>query len=166
MSETAVTFQDSLLLLDTSSRSYIPFVELGVTSDYYHHDMYHLLASRTIASLESLSGLGSDSLINARIEGIYRHMMDSYRRTDNPDALLLTNLDYLQWKRRTDPGFRPYHAPEGRIGLTQDPYFPVSGSGGSSVLAFPAVTPAYLLPDCNCVMRPFPAIRLITVLMP
>ena len=122
MSETAVTFQDSLLLLDTSSRSYIPFVELGVTSDYYHHDMYHLLASRTIASLESLSGLGSDSLINARIEGIYRHMMDSYRRTDNPDALLLTNLDYLQWKRRTDPGFRPYHAPEGRIGLTQDPY--------------------------------------------
>lgn len=122
MSETAVTFQDSLLLLDTSSRSYIPFVELGVTSDYYHHDMYHLLASRAIASLESLSGLGSDSLINARIEGIYRHMMDSYRRTDNLDALLLTNLDYLQWKRRTDPGFRPYHAPEGRIGLTQDPY--------------------------------------------
>ena len=46
MTEIAVTFQDSLLLLDTSSRSYIPFVELGVTSDYYHHDMYHLLASR------------------------------------------------------------------------------------------------------------------------
>ena len=67
MTEIAVTFQDSLLLLDTSSRSYIPFVELGVTSDYYHHDMYHLLASRAITSLENLSGFGHDSLINVRI---------------------------------------------------------------------------------------------------
>lgn len=122
MTEIAVTFQDSLLLLDTSSRSYIPFVELGVTSDYYHHDMYHLLASRAITSLENLSGFGRDSLINVRIEEIYQHMMNSYRRTDNHDALLLTTLDYLQWKRLTDIDFRPYRAPEGKLGLTQDPY--------------------------------------------
>ena len=52
---------DSVLLLNTSSRTYIPFVELGETSEYYHHDMYHLLASRAITSLENLSGFGRDS---------------------------------------------------------------------------------------------------------
>ncbi len=48
---------DSVLLLKTSSRSYIPFVELGETSEYYHHDMYHLLASRGIESLNRIEGL-------------------------------------------------------------------------------------------------------------
>ena len=43
---------DSVLLLKTSSRGYIPFVELGETSEYYHHDMYHLLASRSIEALQ------------------------------------------------------------------------------------------------------------------
>ena len=39
---------DSVLLLNTSSRTYIPFVELGETSEYYHHDMYHLLATAVL----------------------------------------------------------------------------------------------------------------------
>ena len=43
--------KDSVLLLKTSSRTYIPFVELGEASEYYHHDMYQLLASLSIESL-------------------------------------------------------------------------------------------------------------------
>lgn len=114
--------QDSLLLLDTSSRNYIPFVELGKTSEYYHHDMYHLLASRAVEAVTQLRGLGQDSLVNSRIDRIYRNMMNTYQRAEDQDALLLTTLDYLQWKRDTDASFRPYRAPKGMIGLTQDPY--------------------------------------------
>ena len=50
---------DSVLLLKTSSRDYIPFVELGKTSEYYHHDLYHLLASRGIDALLQVEKLGS-----------------------------------------------------------------------------------------------------------
>ena len=53
---------DSVLLLKTSSRDYIPFVELGETSEYYHHDMYHLLASRGIESLNRIERLSSGTL--------------------------------------------------------------------------------------------------------
>lgn len=123
MSEITQVFQDSLLLLATSSIDYTPLVELGVTSDYYYHDMYHLLASRAIASLKDLSGLGSESLINMRIDGIYKQMINLYHQTDKLNALLLTNLDYLQWKRRIAPDYRHHSVSEGIDGLKRDPYW-------------------------------------------
>lgn len=57
---------DSVLLLKTSSRDYIPFVELGKTSEYYHHDLYHLLASRGIDALLQVEKLGSGYTGNER----------------------------------------------------------------------------------------------------
>lgn len=123
MSEITQVFQDSLLLLATSSIDYTPLVEFGVTSDYYYHDMYHLLASRAIASLKDLSGLGSESLINMRIDGIYKQMINLYHQTDKLNALLLTNLDYLQWKRRIAPDYRHHSVSEGIDGLKRDPYW-------------------------------------------
>lgn len=120
--ETGDALKDASLLVETSARTYIPFVELGKTSEYFHHDMYHLLASRGIETLRNLRGLGNDSLLNARIEAIYQNMLNIYRKPGGVDALVLTTLDYLKWKKASDVQFRPYRAPKGLIGLTQDPY--------------------------------------------
>lgn len=122
LEQTGEALKDASSLFETSARTYIPFVELGKTSEYYHHDMYHLLASRSIEELENLKGLGDDSRLNARIEAIYQEMLNAYRKPGDVDALVLTTLDYLKWRKSSDRGFRPYRAPRGLIGLTQDPY--------------------------------------------
>ena len=79
---------DSVLLLKTSSRGYIPFVELGETSEYYHHDMYHLLASRSIEALQRVEELGNritnDGTVNPvkqDIIAIYGNMISAYKAT-------------------------------------------------------------------------------------
>lgn len=87
------------LLLKTSTDAYVPFVEQGEQSAYYSHDLYHLLARRAISTLQSMSGAGADSLIDARIESLYRQTMQTYAaRPDGADACLLTTLDYWEWK--------------------------------------------------------------------
>lgn len=87
------------LLLNTSTDAYVPFVEQGEQSAYYSHDLYHLLARRAISTLRSMSGAGADSLIDARIESLYRQTMQTYAaRPDGADACLLTTLDYWEWK--------------------------------------------------------------------
>lgn len=122
LSETQDALSDIPLLLATSTRTYIPFVELGKTSEYYHHDMYHLLASRSITALEHLKGLDDHNRLNQRIDSLYRQMLTAYRQPGDADARVLTTLDYLKWKKSSDTTFRPYRAPKGLIGLTQDPY--------------------------------------------
>ena len=87
------------LLLNTSTDAYVPFVEQGEQSAYYSHDLYHLLARRAISTLRSMSGAGADSLIDARIESLYRQTMQTYAaRPDGADACLVTTLDYWEWK--------------------------------------------------------------------
>lgn len=87
------------LLLKTSTDAYVPFVEQGEQSAYYSHDLYHLLARRAISTLRSMSGAGADSLIDARIESLYRQTMQTYAaRPDGANACLLTTLDYWEWK--------------------------------------------------------------------
>lgn len=85
-------------LLKTSSSSYVPFVLLEDGSKYYHHDMYHLLASRCIEALQSVSDFDADTLVNNKIASIYEQMTNSYRQLpDREDAALLTMLDYAKW---------------------------------------------------------------------
>ena len=87
------------LLTRTSTDTYRPFVEQGEQSAYYSHDLYHLLAWRAVRSLKSMTGAGADTLVQTRIETIYRQMMDVYvARPDGADACLLTTLDYWEWK--------------------------------------------------------------------
>ena len=78
---------DSVLLLKTSSRGYIPFVELE-TSEYYHHDMYHLLASRSIEALQRVEELsnritndGTVNPVKQDIIAIYGNMIPAYKAT-------------------------------------------------------------------------------------
>lgn len=122
LAETGAALNDSTLLLDTSTGTYIPFVELGKTSEYYHHDMYHLLVSRAIDAIGTVRMATNSSRLSVQIEKLYRDMINAYRKAGNADATVLTTLNYLEWKRNADSGFRPYRAPQGRLGLTQDPY--------------------------------------------
>ena len=130
---------DSVLLLNTSSRTYIPFVELGETSEYYHHDMYHLLAFRSIEALQQIEGLDratpveaysedtsskKQSPVKQDIERIYENMLTSYEAKGDKEGCLLTNLNYLSWKRDTSKSFRePFSVKKGgTYMMTVDPY--------------------------------------------
>lgn len=130
---------DSVLLLNTSSRTYIPFVELGETSEYYHHDMYHLLAFRSIEALQQVEGLDratpveaysedisskKQSPVKQDIERIYENMLTSYKAKGDKEGCLLTNLNYLSWKRDSSKSFRePFSVKKGgTYMMTVDPY--------------------------------------------
>ena len=130
---------DSVLLLNTSSRTYIPFVELGETSEYYHHDMYHLLAFRSIEALQQVEGLDratpveaysedtsskKQSPVKQNIERIYKNMFTSYKAKGDKEGCLLTNLNYLSWKRDSSKSFRePFSVKKGgTYMMTVDPY--------------------------------------------
>lgn len=119
---TAEALKDKELLLVTSSRTYLPFVELGTASEYYRHDMLHLLGSRGVDALKAVIGLNKDSVVNAGIGNIYQEMLDTYKRAKMDDGYVLTMLNYLDWRRNSDHTFVPYRAPQKLIGLTQDPY--------------------------------------------
>lgn len=122
MQHTTEALKDKELLLATSARIYIPFVELGDASEYYRHDMLHLLGSRGVDALKNVNGLDKDSVVNAGIENIYQEMLDTYKRVNMDDGYVLTMLNYLDWRRNSDNTFVPYRAPQKLIGLTQDPY--------------------------------------------
>ena len=104
---------DSALLLKTSTRTYIPFVKLGATSEYYHHDMYHLLASYDIKALERITTLlpetaAGNSLnpVQREIMAIYQNMISAYQAAGLKDGEVLTTLNYLEWKQRADRNWR------------------------------------------------------------
>lgn len=89
---------DSTALLQTSSRTYVPFTVLGDASEYYHHDMYHLLASQSIRALEQVTGFGLDSLVNEKIAGTYQRIIESYQRMpESEDAFILSTLNSQGW---------------------------------------------------------------------
>lgn len=122
LAETKAALSDSTLLLNTSTKNYVPFIELGKASEYYHHDLYHLLVSRAIDAFSTIRLATGSPLMFPQIERLYRDMIQAYRKTGNADAVVLATLDYLEWKRRIDPDFQPYRAPRGLLGLTRDPY--------------------------------------------
>ena len=80
-------------LLKTSAEKYVPFAILGDGSEFYAHDMYHLMAMRTI---ENLDDLGNQK---DRIEAIYQQMMQTYQgMKGKEEATLMVTLDYWKWK--------------------------------------------------------------------
>lgn len=95
----AASTRQVALLTQTSTDTYRPFVEQGEQSAYYSHDLYHLLVRRAINALQSMSGAGADSLIEARTESLYQQTIQTYAdRPDGADACLLATLDYWEWK--------------------------------------------------------------------
>ena len=70
MSIIFASLQDSVRLLEVSSKEYVPFVVLEDGSRFYGHDMYHLLAARAVDTYLLLDGFRADSLQRMRIAGI------------------------------------------------------------------------------------------------
>ena len=143
---------DSVLLLKTSSRTYIPFVELGETSEYYHHDMYHLLASRAITALNQIEGLvrnngfndNTPSLVKQDIINIYGSMIAAYKAADLKEGYILTALNYLEWRRNADRDFVPFKAHEGLLGLTEDTFQTALNTLKSRFASEPVTAEVYL----------------------
>lgn len=123
---------DSVLLLKTSSRTYIPFVVLGEASKYYHHDMYHLLASRGIDALKQIerldnSGLAtsddsSSSSVKQNIFSIYKNMISAYKASGLKEGEVLTTLNYLEWRWGANRNIYPVQARGEWQPMTQDSY--------------------------------------------
>lgn len=112
------------VLQETSSASYLPFVEQEEGSLFYGHDMYHLLARRAVYDYNNLMNYGADSLARQRVRAIYEGMIQAYRaRPDREDAALLAALDYWDW--RTSEGLRPEQRMAGgdvAVGLQEEEY--------------------------------------------
>lgn len=143
---------DSVLLLKTSSRTYIPFVELGETSEYYHHDMYHLLASRAITALNQIERLARNngfndntpSLVKQDIINIYGSMIAAYKAADLKEGYVLTALNYLEWRRNADRSIVPFQAQEGLLGLTEDTFLTALNTLKSKFASEPVTAEVYL----------------------
>ena len=172
---------DSVLLLKTSSRSYIPFVELGETSEYYHHDMYHLLASRGIESLnriERLERSGFNDIMPSPVKQdiikIYGNMIAAYKAAGLKEGYILTTLNYLEWRRNADRYAVPSKIQEGLPGLTEDTFLAALNTLKSKFASEPVSAEVYLAQaatplrknsksmPCNSVMRQFAFIRITT----
>ena len=89
--------EDIPTLLKTSAEQYVPFAVLGNGSDFYAHDMYHLMAMRTIGHLKDLNNK------RERVEEIYQQIMQTYKgRKGKEEATLMVTLDYWKWKDNAD----------------------------------------------------------------
>lgn len=98
MQHTEAALQDSTLLLSASSKDYQPFVILGNSSEYYRHDMFHMLTLQSINALKAVNSIGNYLQVNERIESLFTRLTRTYREQGNGDAYLLASLDYLRWK--------------------------------------------------------------------
>ena len=79
-------------LLNTSAKEYEPFSILASGSEFYGHDMFHLLAMRTISNLKELRNQ------QTRIEEIFKQIIDTYSgMKGREEATLMATLDYLSW---------------------------------------------------------------------
>ncbi len=142
---------DSVLLLKTSSRNYIPFIELGETSEYYHHDMYHLLASRGIESLNQIERLGrigfNDTMpspVKQDVINIYGNMIAAYKAAGLKEGYILTALNYLEWRRNADRSVMSLKIEGGRPGLTEDTYLTALNTLKSKFASEPVSAEVYL----------------------
>lgn len=177
---------DPQLLLNTSSRDYIPFVEQGESSEYYHHDMYHLLASRAVQALDKITGIEhsgfvdlASSAVKQDIVHIYQNMLTTYEKAGLTDGYIMTALDFQNWKRKANAGYATYEPQKGLAGLLQDNYFTVLDALKSRYASRPIVMEVYLaqaryaaekeeystaLSLCNEAIKTYPNYRRINAL--
>ena len=101
LDHTHAALEDSVHLFALSTQKYIPFVKQQEYSRYYHHNVYHLLASYGMSSIMNISSLIPDTVVTKTIADIYSSLNRMYRKQDNRDALLLLALEGLQWRKGT-----------------------------------------------------------------
>ncbi|WP_321424819.1 alpha-2-macroglobulin family protein [uncultured Bacteroides sp.] len=123
------SLKDQKLLQETSSSAYEPIVTNGETSNYFRHDMLHLLAKRALSTLSTLQNISKDiypqtllkaetafantaSFIKTQIPAaseydavaekcrIYKELIAYYQLVENKDAVLLTELERLDYTKQ------------------------------------------------------------------
>ena len=123
------SLKDQKLLQETSSSAYEPIVIKGEASDYFHHDMFHLLAKRALSTLSDLQGLSKSiypqtllkteiafantaSFTKTQISAaseydvvaeslhVYQSLLGYYQSIGNKDAVLLTDLERLNYTKQ------------------------------------------------------------------
>ncbi len=96
------SLQEAGPLLQARAEAYAPLVEQEAGSVYYRHDLYHLVARRAIGLYQSIEGYADGFPMEARIDSLYREMLDTYDTIpDSEEAELLTLLHYADWKRQS-----------------------------------------------------------------
>ncbi|BEH00469.1 hypothetical protein BSYN_27330 [Bacteroides sedimenti] len=120
-----LSLKEQTLLQNTSTSSYAPIVKKGWTSDYFRHDMFHLLARRGLSILSFLEGLSKDVYPQTLLKSetaftntadflktpisdaseydviaeklrIFQMQLAYYHSIGNKEAVLLTDLERLE----------------------------------------------------------------------
>ncbi len=123
------SLKDQKVLQETSSSAYEPIVIKGEASNYFRHDMFHLLAKRALSTLSGLQDLSRNiypqavlkteiafantaAFIKAQIPAaseydavaeklhIYQSLLNYYQSIGNKDAVLLTDLERLEYTKQ------------------------------------------------------------------
>ncbi len=110
LKHTHAALKDTALLLKSSTRMYLPFVRQGVTSNFYQHDMYHLLGTRALESLNKFINVGDDAVVRKEIHDIFQQMISVYQKVGNENGVMLLTLDYLDWQGQADGEAIPYYS--------------------------------------------------------
>lgn len=89
-------------LMQVNSSVYYPLVKQQKGSDWYGHDLYHLLARRTI-DLYTRMGEGrsfdSGDVFRAKVDSIYAGMHALYNRSGQREACLMVAIEQLQHRQ-------------------------------------------------------------------
>ena len=93
-----MALEDSLLLLNTSTKDYTPFVVQGDASKYYGHDFYHLLSLQVANTLKGIQFV-EDPVVKASIARVYDNLINTYRTRGNTEGWMLASLEKLAWQR-------------------------------------------------------------------
>jgi 5-hydroxyisourate hydrolase-like protein (transthyretin family) len=89
--------RDSALLLATSARSYVPFVEPGSTSALYGHNLYHLLVMCNVQVMKQVDRQLHAEFFQPKIRQLYANLIKAYKAEKNIDGVVLATLDCLGW---------------------------------------------------------------------
>ncbi|MDL2211030.1 alpha-2-macroglobulin [Bacteroides sp. OttesenSCG-928-M17] len=100
LSHTQSAMEDSVVLLNTSTRKYAPFIDRQETSTYYHHDMYHVLAAYNLGALQRMQYSDQDSAVYRAIGTLHQSITNVYKEQNNVEAFLLSTLNQLNWEQR------------------------------------------------------------------
>ena len=100
------SLRDKEVLVNVSGEDYVPFIEIGETSRYFNHDLYHVLAQRRIEMLNSLLNryfynewdgeYGKESVRNY-LDEAYDEFIQVYKDSDKEAAQLFVQL--ARWNR-------------------------------------------------------------------
>lgn len=103
------------LLLTRSGKEYLPFFELGKSSNNFNHDLYHVLAFKRIDLLRGLlnhyfreesTGEYSKEVVQERVDEAYKEFIEVYQEKNNAVAQLLVKLNRYsleyRWEEKVD----------------------------------------------------------------